>query len=60
MKSQELLKLIRISYDQVGLLGRETARIYHAMVELDGQVRMWKKRAIDLGWTEVAAAPASE
>lgn len=58
MKSKELIGLIKTSYHQVGLRGKETARIYHAMVELDGQVRMWRKRAEDLGWTD--ALPPEE
>jgi hypothetical protein len=51
MKASELTKLIKISYDQVGRMGRDAARIYHAVVELDGQVMMWRKRALDAGWT---------
>lgn len=57
MKASELLKLIKVSYDQVGRWGRDAARIYHCVVELDGQVRMWKKRAIDLGWVEEEEKP---
>lgn len=48
--------MIRVSYDQVGKFGRDAARIYHAVVELDGQVRMWRKRAVDLGWVEEVPA----
>lgn len=60
MKAKELLQLIKTSYDQVGLRGKETARIYHAVVELDGQVRMWKKRAEDAGWSELAETATVE
>lgn len=59
MKNSELVKLIKIAYDHVGKLGRDAARIYVAVVELDGQVRMWKKRALDLGWT-VDTVPTPE
>lgn len=59
MKNSELIKLIKIAYDHVGKLGRDAARIYVAVVELDGQVKMWKKRALDLGWT-AATPPAPE
>lgn len=52
VKRKELTTLIKTAYDHVGKLGRDAARIYVAVVELDGQVRTWKKRAEDLGWTE--------
>ncbi len=55
MKRKELQNLISISYRQVALNGRDAARIYHAVVELDGQVLEWKKRAIAAGWVPEAA-----
>jgi hypothetical protein len=58
MTAYELLNMIKVSYDQVGKWGRDSARIYHAVVELDGQVRMWRKRAVDLGW--VVEEPTAE
>lgn len=62
MKAKELRELTKISYHQVAVNGRDAARIYHAVVELDGQALMWKKRALDLGWTEdtvIAKEPES-
>lgn len=52
MKSKELKELIRKSLDHVGLYQRDAARIYVAVVELHGQMLMWKKRALDAGWQE--------
>lgn len=52
MTGEELYRLIKLSYDHVGKYGREGARIYRAVVELDGLFRMWKKRAEDLGYRE--------
>ena len=60
MKASELERLTKTSYDHVGLYGRDAARIYVAVVELDGQVRMWKKRAIDSGCVEDVEMPAAE
>jgi hypothetical protein len=57
VKSSELLKLVKFSYDHVGKLGRDAGRIYVAVVELDGQVRTWKARAEKLGWTDEVPAP---
>jgi hypothetical protein len=53
VKSEELSRLVRLSYDHVGKNGRDSARIYCAVVELDGQVLMWRKRAYDLGWQDL-------
>lgn len=50
MKDKELSQLIKISYEQVGLKGRDAARIYHAVVELDTRERLWRNRAQDAGW----------
>lgn len=44
MKKSELRKLIKISYEQVALQGRDVARIYLAVVELDRQVLALKKQ----------------
>ncbi len=60
MKTRELANLVKVAYDQVGRFGRDAARIYHAVVELDGQVRTWKKRAENLGWTDEVTEQPSE
>ncbi len=52
MRGEELYTLIRVAYDHVGKFGRDSARIYRAVVELDAHVRMWRKRAEDLGWVD--------
>lgn len=49
MKSEELSRLVRLSYDHVGKYGRDGARIYHAVVALDEMAMYWRKRAIELG-----------
>jgi hypothetical protein len=52
VKSEELNRLIRISYDHVGKYGRGGARIYHAVVALDEMAILWRKRALEAGWQE--------
>ncbi len=52
MTSEELSRLVRLSYDHVGKQGRESARIYVAVVALDGMAMLWRKRAIALGWVD--------
>lgn len=52
MKPVELARLTHIARDHVTTYGVGAARIYCAVVELDGQVALWRKRAYDLGWCE--------
>lgn len=68
MRADELYRLTLLSYDHVAKNGRDAARIYCAVVELDRQAQVWRKRAIALGWTDPAevvpspvdAAPAEQ
>lgn len=36
MRDKELQELVKASYTNVAIKGRDTARIYHAVVKLDG------------------------
>lgn len=44
MKARELQELIKISYEQVATKGRDSAMIYHAVVEMDGKYLEQKRK----------------
>ena len=56
MKRSELNDQIQNAIRQVAVNGRDAARVYHAIVRLDEESRMWRSRAQDAGW----CPPASE
>ena len=48
MKAEELAKLVKRSIEVVAVHGRDAARIYHVVVELDSQVIALRKQVKDL------------
>lgn len=52
MKAKDLYDITMVAFNQVGMYGKDAAKVYRAIVELDRQVALWKARAKELGWND--------